>query len=79
MLDQHPRTIFSGATPAGACWRAGCLLTLSSCSPEAQGENGLAPLSSNQQQAINEASDDGATNTMVDPGGPSASGNGRQP
>lgn len=52
---------------------------LAACSPAAQQENGRVPGGTNQQQAINEAGDAGASNTMPGTGAPGTGGAGTQP
>ncbi|MDX3901249.1 MAG: hypothetical protein QHC40_12195 [Sphingobium sp.] len=52
---------------------------VTACSPAAQQENGRVPGGTNQQQAINEAGDTGASNTMPGMGAPGTGGAGTQP
>lgn len=54
-------------------------LLLAACSPAAQHENGRVPGGTNQQEAINAAGDQGASNAMPGIGAPGTGGQGTQP
>ncbi len=55
------------------------MTSLNACSPAANQENGRVPGGTNQQQAISDAGDTGASNSMPGIGAPGAQGQGTQP
>lgn len=56
-----------------------CLALVAACSPAAKNENGRVPGGTDQQEAINAAPDNGASDAMPGIGAPGAGGNGTQP